>query len=151
MAEVQKSSQQAGEMAQQFVQFVMLQAQNILFVLGKIPTPEGTLMQPNLPAAKLLIDQLEMIKFKTQGNLNTQEAKILEDTLTNVQLSFVETSGGTPASMMPKMSMEEDIPKVDENKDAPQAPQTSQPKESPQVPPPSDDDDEKKKFFKSYG
>ena len=156
MAEVQQAPNK-GEMAHQFVQFVMVQAQNILFVLGKIPTPEGTLMSPNLQAAKMLIDQLEMIQFKTQGNLSEQEQKILKDALTNVQLAFVEVSGGTPASMMPSTSpdVEETLKEMSEEKPAPseETPKASEKTEPAEEKPAEDrsEDDEKRKFFKSYG
>src|SRR5277367_5156116 len=85
----------------------MMQAQNIFYVLGRIPSPDGRPIPPNLEAAKILIDQLEMIMEKTRGNLSAQESSILEDALKNVRLAFVETSGGTPASMMPKANFPE--------------------------------------------
>src|SRR5277367_5198790 len=107
MPEIDKKSSAIGnaELAQRFVQFVMMQTQNIFYVLGRIPSPDGRPIPPNLEAAKILIDQLEMIQEKTRGNLSNQEASILEDALKNVRLAFVEASGGTPASMMPKPSM----------------------------------------------
>src|ERR1700753_2883897 len=107
MAEIEKKNTSIGnaEMAQRFVQFVMMQAQNIYYVLGRIPSPDGRPIPPNLEAAKLLIDQLEMIEEKTNGNLSAQELSILEDALKNVRLAFVEASGGTPASMMPKSTL----------------------------------------------
>src|SRR5271154_1185682 len=109
MAEIQKNQSSVGnaEMAQRFVQFVMMQAQNIFYVLGKIPSPDGRPIPPNLEAAKLLIDQLEMIQEKTRGNLSAQESGILDDALKNARLAFVEVSGGTPASMIPKSNLPE--------------------------------------------
>src|SRR6202012_4085260 len=125
MAEIdkQKSSVGNAELAQRFVQFVMMQAQNIFYVLGKIPSPDGRPMPPNLEAGKLLIDQLEMIQEKTRNNLSAQESSILDDALKNVRLAFVEMSGGTPASMMPKSSLG-DFPLQDEDAsfDEPEAP-----------------------------
>src|SRR5271170_897556 len=107
MAEIDKKSSPIGnaEMAQRFVQFVMMQAQNIFYVLGRIPSPDGRPIPPNLEAGKLLIDQLEMIEEKTRGNLSAQESSILGDALKNVRLAFVEASGGTPASMMPSTKL----------------------------------------------
>src|SRR5271154_2747687 len=107
MAELEKQKSAIGnaELAQRFVQFVMMQAQNIFYVLGRIPSPDGRPIPPNLEAGKLLIDQLEMIQEKTRGNLSAQEASILDDALKNVRLTFVEVSGGTPASMMPPPKM----------------------------------------------
>src|SRR5579862_8567417 len=107
MAELEKQKSSIGnaELAQRFVQFVMMQAQNIFYVLGRIPSPDGRPMPANLEAGKILIDQLEMIQEKTRGNLSAQESTILEDALKNVRLAFVEVSGGTPASMMPKSNL----------------------------------------------
>jgi hypothetical protein len=157
MAEVQKTSQNNGEVVQKFLQLVMMQAQNILYVLGKIPTPDGRVPAPNLDAAKMLIDQLEVIKIKTQGNLNKQETSILEEALSSVQLAFVEVSGGTPASMMPSRDPGLDIPEMpEEEPEAVPAPQ-AQPKaeEKPSVvPSPANEnkqDETKVKFHKSYG
>ena len=156
MAEIDKQKSAIGnaELAQRFVQFVMMQAQNIFYVLGRIPSPDGRPMPPNLEAAKILIDQLEMVQAKTEGNLSAQEATILEDALKNVRLAFVETSGGTPASMMPKSSMpefplDEELP---EDEPAPKA----QEKPKAATPPPAatakpGDTENKKKFTKTYG
>jgi hypothetical protein len=150
------------EMAQRFVQFVMIQAQNVLYVLGKIPGPDGTAPEPNLEAAKMLIDQLDMIQVKTKGNLSDQEAKILKDTLSELQMAFVETSGGTPASMMPDRSPKMDLP-LDDEPDEPAPSPAPEPKQESgsSVDPASEgiqtgsdsgkDDEDKKKFFKSYG
>jgi Domain of unknown function (DUF1844) len=152
MAEIQKNQSTVGnaEMAQRFVQFVMMQAQNIFYVLGKIPSPDGRPIPPNLEAAKLLIDQLEMIQEKTRGNLSTQEMSILEDALKNVRLTFVEASGGTPASMMPKSQLGE-FP-VEEDELEPEKPQPAPAKSSPPPPSaPAPESESKKKFTKSYG
>jgi len=155
MAELDRQKSPIGnaEMAQRFVQFVMMQAQNIFYVLGRIPSQDGRPMPPNLEAAKILIDQLEMIEEKTHGNLAAQESTILSDALKNVRLAFVEASGGTPASMMPKSNLPDfpmDEPEMDETpshaaekpaaKDASitSAPAASEP-------------ENKKKFTKSYG
>src|SRR5471030_198028 len=123
MAELDRKSSAIGnaELAQRFVQFVMMQVQNIFYVLGRIPSPDGRPMPPNLEAGKLLIDQLEMIQEKTRNNLSPQESSILDDALKNVRLAFVEVSGGTPASMMPKSSLP-DYPLDEEESDFPVEP-----------------------------
>lgn len=158
MAEIDKKSSSIGnaEMAQRFVQFVMMQAQNIFYVLGRIPSPDGRPIPPNLEAGKLLIDQLEMIEEKTRGNLSAQESTILGDALKNVRLVFVEVSGGTPASMMPKPSMP-DFPLEDEESDlAEPAPKPAEkPKAAAAAPAepakPVEPQENKKKFTKTYG
>jgi hypothetical protein len=156
MAEIQKNPTTVGnaEMAQRFVQFVMMQAQNIYYVLGKIPSQDGRALPPNLEAAKLLIDQLEMVQEKTRNNLSAQESGILEDALKNVRLTFVEASGGTPASMMPKSQlgefpMDEDYDQDPEPGETIKSTPPATPAATPAAPAPAEES--KKKFTKSYG
>ena len=98
MAEVQKTSMGQSEMQSRFVEFILMQTQNILFLLGKIPTPDGKPGKVNLEFARILVDQLEMIENKTQGNLSTEESEVLKNALANVRLAFVETTQGTSGS-----------------------------------------------------
>jgi uncharacterized protein DUF1844 len=90
MAEFQNTSAASGEMAQRFIEFILMQAQNAAFVLGQIPHPQTGKAEVNLDLARLLIDQLAMIQEKTKGNLNKDEAQILANTLSNLQIAFVE-------------------------------------------------------------
>ena len=157
MAELDKKSSSIGnaELAQRFVQFVMMQAQNIFYVLGRIPSPDGRPMPANLEAAKILIDQLEMIQEKTRGNLSAQESSIIEDALKNVRLAFVEVSGGTPASMMPKANLP-DVPMDDEpdfGEPAPAPAEKAKPAAAAPAPAakPVEEHENKKKFTKTYG
>ncbi|PAW76364.1 MAG: hypothetical protein B9S32_15440 [Verrucomicrobia bacterium Tous-C9LFEB] len=160
MAEIQKQDPAtAGEMTQRFVQFIIMQAQQILFVLGN-PTPEGDSMPPNLEGGRMLIDQLEMIQEKTKGNLNVQEAKIMEEALSRVRLAFVQASGGTPVSMMPRQSHPAYTPDIPEDEPVPQpeppraAAQPAAPAPAPAAPaatPAPAEPENKKKFTKTYG
>ncbi|HXM28000.1 MAG TPA: DUF1844 domain-containing protein [Chthoniobacterales bacterium] len=92
MAEFQNTSAASGEMAQRFIEFVLMQAQNAAFVLGQIPHPQTGKAEVNLDLARLLIDQLAMIQEKTKGNLNKDEAQILANALSNLQIAFVEAA-----------------------------------------------------------
>ena len=156
MAELEKQKSAIGnaELAQRFVQFVMMQAQNIFYVLGRIPSPDGRPIPPNLEAAKLLIDQLEMVQEKTRNNLSAQESSILDDALKNVRLAFVEVSGGTPASMMPKSNLP-DFPLDEEESDLAEPSPGPAEKPKPGTPPaaakPAEEYENKKKFSKTYG
>jgi hypothetical protein len=159
MAELDKQQSAIGnaELAQRFVQFVMMQAQNIFYVLGRIPSQDGRPIPPNLEAAKILVDQLEMILEKTRGNLSAQESSILNDALKNVRLAFVEASGGTPASMMPKSPLN-DFP-LDGGDDFAEPPvrTAEKPKPAPAAAAPASpapvapEPENKKKFSKTYG
>jgi hypothetical protein len=144
MAEYQQTSVSAGEMAQRFVEFVMMQAQNAAFMLGQIPHPQTGEREVNLDMARLLIDQLIMIQEKTKGNLNGDETRILGSALSNLQMAFVETaqaqrSGGhAPTSETPRVVEPAEVqPEVKSVPDL-----TAQP---------GGDSESKKKFVKSYG
>lgn len=154
MAELQKNNPAlSSEMTKRFVQFVMVQAQNILYVLGRIPTPEGERIPPNLQAAKMMIDHLELIRVKTEGNLTAQETKIISEALQQVQLAFVEASGGTPVGMMPDRGPQVDMSALEEEEIiSEETPSPAAPKATPSpTQTVTAEADEKKKYFKSYG
>ena len=131
MAEVQ-NTQQSGEMTRRFIEFVLMQAQQIALMLGQIPGPDGKPMEPNLPVARIFIDQLEMIREKTRGNLTKEEEDVLTKVLADLQLAFVE-AGNAPAAAPAAPAAETAQPTAEAKADAPS------------------DDDSKKKFTKSYG
>src|SRR3954470_2942806 len=91
MAEVQ-TGQTSGEMAQRFVEFVMMHAQNAALFLGQIPNPKTGEGEVNLELAKMFIDQLAMIQEKTRGNLSNEETTVLRNTLSNLQMAYVEVA-----------------------------------------------------------
>src|SRR3982074_917210 len=105
MAEVQTNTQ-TGELSQRFIEFVMMQAQNAALFLGQIPNPQTGQGEVNLELAKMFIDQLGMIQEKTRGNLTNEESTVLRNTLTNLQMAFVEVSqqsrGEKPAASPPR-------------------------------------------------
>lgn len=97
-----------------------------------------------------------MVQAKTQNNLSTQEASILDDALKNVRLAFVEVSGGTPASMMPKSNLPEFPLDEEENELAEPAPAAAEKSKPAPTPPateakPEEPQENKKKFTKTYG
>jgi Domain of unknown function (DUF1844) len=92
MAEVQKTTL-SGELTQRFIEFVVMHAQNAALFLGQIPNPKTGEAQINLELARMFIDQLAMIQEKTRGNLTSEEAKVLSNAISNLQMAFVEASG----------------------------------------------------------
>ncbi len=163
MAEVRTTPGNASTSSRRFLQFLMMQAQNALYLLGQIPSPDGQALPPNLDAAKMLIDQLEMIKEKTQGNLTPDEQSALENTLVNLQLTFVEVSGGVSPGMMPERSSAaldewaaaagaEDAPNLEHPVPATSTPTASTKSEPlPKSDDDDNDDDKPRRFVKSYG
>lgn len=135
MAEIQKNTN-LGEMTQRFIEFVMMQSQHAALFLGQIANPQTGEASVNLEAAKMFIDQLEMIREKTRGNLTSEESKIIENALANLQLTFIEISGDFSAYQVSEPAVEE--PKKLE----PTAQLTTDTTIS---------NDSKKRFTKSYG
>ena len=65
--------------------------------LGDAPHPEtGELAQSNLALAKQTIDILSMLEEKTRGNLTVEEARFLENLLTDLRLRYVTKAGKKP-------------------------------------------------------
>lgn len=146
MAEVQTHTE-SGEMAQRFIEFVMMQAQQAMLFLGQIPHPQTGKPEVNLDVAKMFIDQLVMVREKTRGNLGGDESAVLNNAISNLQMAFVEvsqTQGGTGAASIPSATESEPEPAQ------PAAEAPSQPvQESVQAAPAAEES--KKKFSKSYG
>ncbi len=76
-----------------FNEFVILQAQNAGLFLGQIPNPHTGEKQINLRAAKSVIDSLEMLESKTQGNLTAIEEKLLATALNNLRPLYLDATG----------------------------------------------------------
>lgn len=133
MAEVQTSAQ-SGEMTRRFIEFVLMQAQQIALMLGHAPGPDGQPMTPNLPVARIFIDQLEMIREKTRGNLTQEEGDMLNKVLADLQLAYVEAGQSTGAAT-----------------DTPPPPAAEPTAPTPAADTPTPTEEGKKKFTKSYG
>ena len=135
MPEIQQS-QQSGELTQRFIAFVLMHAQQASLCLGQIPHPQTGKAEMNLEAAKMFIDQLEMIREKTRGNLSQEESGIITHVLSDLQLAFVKASSGEPP-------MAEPIPAAVIDADATTSEASVLPEE--------DVAENRKKFTKSYG
>ncbi|MHB8655421.1 MAG: DUF1844 domain-containing protein [Terriglobia bacterium] len=61
-----------------------------MFQLGMLPGPAGERIPVDLVNAHMTIDLLEVLQEKTQGNLTPDEAKMLEDVLYELRMTFVE-------------------------------------------------------------
>ena len=149
MAEVQTTTQ-SGELTQRFIEFVMMHAQNAALFLGQIPNPQTGEGEVNLELARMFIDQLAMIQEKTRGNLSTEEAAVLRNTVSNLQMAFVEVSqggaGGAPRQERPAPAESAPAQQAAE----PVAPSGGAAAE-PAAPTPAPEAESRKKFTKSYG
>lgn len=71
-----------------FNDFVYLQAQNAGLFLGQLPNPVTGEKNVNLKAAATVLDSLEMLAVKTEGNLTAEEASLLEKALVNIRALY---------------------------------------------------------------
>jgi len=71
---------------------VIQQTNMALMFLGQVPHPETGERVRDLNAARMFIDQLEMLESKTKGNLDKREQGLLKQSLTALRMAFVEAA-----------------------------------------------------------
>jgi hypothetical protein len=75
-----------------FSTFVISLGTSALYYMGVVEGPEGEdPAQMNLPLARQTVDTLEMLAEKARGNLDGQEAKLLESLLFELRMRYVES------------------------------------------------------------
>jgi hypothetical protein len=78
-----------------FANFVLWLGTMAAVQFGDVPDPStGEAVEPNLGAAREMIDILAMIQQKTSGNLDPMEGKLLDDLLYDLRLRFMEAQKG---------------------------------------------------------
>lgn len=86
------------------LELVQMLVMQVSIGLGGMQDPStGQQIPPNLPMAKHYIDLLEIMQKKTQNNLDENEQKVIEGTLHELRVAFVEVvneatraAGGPP-------------------------------------------------------
>lgn len=97
MPEVQKDTIGSREDTLRFLDMVSLFGSQAMMALGKLANPMTGKAEKNLEAARLFIDMLEMLDKKTRGNLTPDESKVLQASLADLRIMYVEESK-TPAT-----------------------------------------------------
>lgn len=81
-----------------FLEIVQILAMQAMVGLGGMRHPNGQEIPPNLEVAKHHIDLLAILEQKTEGKLEPQEKQVLNTTLYQLRMAYVETmqmiSGG---------------------------------------------------------
>ena len=126
-----------------FAQLVLQQSNMAMMLMGKVAHPESGKVVQDVDAARLFIDQLEMLEAKTKGNLSKEEEHLLKQTLMSLRLNFVETvetSGSAPSEQPKEAGAPAERPQPAESvKPSPDS-----------APSGSDEDEHRKKFSKKY-
>jgi len=78
--------------AQLFMQLVIQNQQMAMISLGKVKNPISDTFEKNLEYAKLSIDILDMLSQKTKDNLSEYEEKLLTETVSQLNIIYVEES-----------------------------------------------------------
>jgi hypothetical protein len=73
--------------------FIMSLATQGMMQLGEMQAPEGYQVPVDLAHAKQTIDLISMLKEKTKGNQDQFEAKLFEEVLYSLRMSFVKRKG----------------------------------------------------------
>jgi hypothetical protein len=73
-----------------FSTHILSLASSALISLGKMPGPDGETVEPDLDAAKYLIDVIGMLEGKTKGNLDDGETKLLQSLLYDLRVAYVD-------------------------------------------------------------
>ncbi len=124
------------ELSTLFAHLVIQQSNMALMLLGKVAHPETGKAMLDVEAAKLFIDQLEMLEVKTKGNLTKEEEALLKQSLMTLRLAFVEAVESQPprGSQAPPQS----------------PPSEPRPASAAQEQAPPAEEEHKKKFSKKY-
>ena len=125
-----------------FAQMIMQQSSMAMMLLGKTAHPQTGEIVRDLEAARLFIDQLEMLEHKTKGNLTQEEAALLRQSLMSLRMAFVEAVDSPPA----KSESKPDHGSAPAGSGTPPEPAKTEP--APAASP--TEDESRKKFTKKY-
>lgn len=74
-----------------FTGLVLQHSQLSMMMLGRVADPDtGATAPKDLESAKMFIDLLEMLEFKTKGNLNADETALLKEHIEMTRKAFAE-------------------------------------------------------------
>lgn len=158
-------------MAAIFADMVMQIANMAVMFLGRVPHPQTGQVIKDLESAQMFIDQLEMLAYKTRGNLGPEEKQLLQQSLVSLRMAFVEelrkagipvpehlTSQPTPPPA-PPAAPSAAAPKTEPAASPTEAPQST-PLTAPTPPPPpapstppkpsAAEEESRKRFTKKY-
>jgi hypothetical protein len=90
-----RDAPQGGEIPPpSLVEIVQMLAMQAAIGLGGFQDPQtGQTIPPQLPVAKHYIDLLELFQQKTAGAVDEQEKQIIDGTLNELRMAFVQAAG----------------------------------------------------------
>ena len=79
-----------------FAALISMLVTQAFFAMGLVHVIGEKEKEPDLELAKYNIDMLETIEEKTKGNLTEEEKKVLENTLGQVRMAYVQVAEKVP-------------------------------------------------------
>lgn len=86
----QREAPASPDEASPFTNFILSLSSSCFMSLGQIPNPMTGSAETDLPSAGSIIDILEMLKLKTEGNLDPYEKNLLDRTLGQLKFLYVQ-------------------------------------------------------------
>ena len=82
-----------------FLHLLLGLQQSGMMALGKLMNPLTRQIEKNLDAARDTIDTLAAIEARTKGNLEPDEARVLQQVLTDLRMNYLDEikKSGTPS------------------------------------------------------
>ena len=88
----EEAPQAAAEPHLDFFNYIASLGFQTMIFLGEMPNPITNKIEKNLKQAKFLIDTLVILRDKTKGNLSKEEDELLNGSIYELQLRYVELS-----------------------------------------------------------
>ena len=83
-------TEEPSRQAALFLQLLLGLQQSGMMALGKLMNPLTRRIDRNLEAARDHIDTLAALEARTRGNLESDEARVLQQVLTELRMNYVE-------------------------------------------------------------
>jgi ABC-type transporter Mla subunit MlaD len=84
------SAESPSRQAALFLQLLLGLQQSGMMTLGKLMNPITRSIDRNLDAARDTIDTLAAIEARTRGNLEPDEARVLQQVLTELRMNYLD-------------------------------------------------------------
>ncbi|MEI7998651.1 MAG: DUF1844 domain-containing protein [Candidatus Omnitrophota bacterium] len=88
--QLQEQQLQEQEPQLDFFNYIASLGFQAMIFIGEMPNPLTNQMDKNLKQAKFLIDTMTIIREKTSGNLTKEEAELINGSIYELQLRYVE-------------------------------------------------------------
>ncbi|OGV65950.1 MAG: hypothetical protein A2498_04880 [Lentisphaerae bacterium RIFOXYC12_FULL_60_16] len=81
-----------------FLNLTMMLSASAMQQMGKLVDPAKGKAETNLEGAQVTIDMLSMLQAKTLNNLDPEEKRMIDHTVSSLQMTYVETAEAQKAN-----------------------------------------------------